>query len=110
VRLIHVTAAACFGALAMAAMAEAQPGHCPPGQAKKGNCEPGMTRVPPGQAKKWAQGQALPPHVVYHAYPRQRWGSLAPPPPGYDYVQVDDDVLLMEQATRVIVNFVLNLR
>lgn len=109
-RLIQVTAGAYLTALVLAAMAGAQPAHCPPGHAKKGNCDPGMARVPPGQAKKWAQGHALPPHVVYYSYPRQRWGGLAPPPYGYEYVQVDDDVLLMEQATRVIVNFVMNLR
>src|SRR5688572_29112657 len=76
----------------------------PPGQAKKGNCEPNQGFVPPGQAKKWSMGQPLPPAVHYYSLPPARYGSFGPPQPGYDYVQVDDDLLVMERATRIIVN------
>ena len=73
-------------------------GRCPPGLAKKNNgC------LPPGQAKKmWSIGQPLPPEVVYYPVERELWRQLTPPPYGYDYVRVDDDVVLMLTATRVI--------
>lgn len=73
-------------------------GRCPPGLAKKNNgC------LPPGQAKKmWSVGQPLPPQVVYYPIQRELWTQLTPPPYGYEYVQVDDDIVLMLTATRVI--------
>jgi len=73
-------------------------GRCPPGLAKKGNgC------LPPGQAKKlWVVGQPLPPAVLYEPVPRAVVQQLAPVPPGYDYVRVDDDVLLMDMTNRMV--------
>jgi hypothetical protein len=105
-----IIAALVILASAVALPAAAQPGHggCPPGQAKKGNCGPGEAFVPPGLAKKkWAVGHPLPPGVVYYAVPAARYATYGPPPRGHQYVQVDDDVLLMDQATRMIVNVVL---
>jgi hypothetical protein len=94
-------------ALAMPAAAQKGHGGCPPGQAKKGNCEPSQGFAPPGKAKKWSMGQPLPPAVAYYPLPPSRYGSFGPPQPGYDYVQVDDDLLVMERATRIIVNVLL---
>jgi Ni/Co efflux regulator RcnB len=73
-------------------------GRCPPGLDKKNNgC------LPPGQAKKmWNVGQPLPPQVVYYPIQRELWTQLTPPPYGYEYVQVDDDIVLMMTATRVV--------
>ena len=73
-------------------------GRCPPGLAKKGNgC------LPPGQARKlWAVGQPLPPAVVYYPLPPVLVQQLAPAAPGYEYVQVDNDVLLMDIANRLV--------
>lgn len=73
-------------------------GRCPPGLAKKNNgC------LPPGQAKKmWSVGQPLPPQIVYYPIQRELWTQLTPPPYGYEYVRVDDDIVLMMTATRVI--------
>ena len=81
-------------------------GNCPPGLAKKDNgC------LPPGQAKKmWVVGQPLPPAVVYYPLPQPLYTRLTPPPPGYEYVRVDDDVLLMQTANRSVMNLVVNLR
>ena len=81
-------------------------GNCPPGLAKKDNgC------LPPGQAKKmWVVGQPLPPQVVYYQLPPTLYRQLTPPPYGYEYVRVDDDVLLMQSATRSILNILTNLR
>ena len=77
-------------------------GRCPPGLAKKGNgC------LPPGQAKKlWVVGQPLPPAVVYEPVPRAVVQQLAPVPPGYDYVRVEDDVLLMDMTNRMVADVV----
>ncbi len=81
-------------------------GNCPPGLAKKDNgC------LPPGQAKKmWVVGQPLPPQVVYYPLPPTLYSRLTPPPYGYEYVRVDDDVLLMQSASRSILNILTNLR
>ena len=78
-------------------------GRCPPGLAKKGNgC------LPPGQAKKqlWVIGQPLPPAVFYEPVPRAVVQQLAPVPPGYDYVRVDNDVLLMDMTNRMVADVV----
>lgn len=81
-------------------------GSCPPGLAKKDNgC------LPPGQAKKmWVVDQPLAPTVVYYPLPSELFNRLTPPPPGYQYVRIDDDVLLMQTASRSIVDLVVNLR
>ncbi|MCF8534024.1 MAG: DUF1236 domain-containing protein [Reyranella sp.] len=73
-------------------------GRCPPGLAKKHNgC------MPPGQAKKaWVIGQPLPPEVVYYPIERELWTQLTPPPQGYEYVRVNDDIVLMSTTTRMI--------
>jgi hypothetical protein len=78
-------------------------GRCPPGLAKKGNgC------LPPGQAKKqlWVIGQPLPPAVVYEPVPPVVTQQLAPVPPGYGYVRVDNDVLLMDMTNRMVADVV----
>jgi hypothetical protein len=81
-------------------------GNCPPGLAKKDNgC------LPPGQAKKvWVVDQPLAPTVVYYPLPSALYDRLTPPPAGYQYVRIDDDVLLMQTANRSVVNLVVNLR
>ena len=75
---------------------------CPPGLAKKHNgCQP------PGQAKKhYVVGHRLPEDVTYYVVPRDVVVHLRPVPAGYQYVRVDNDVLLMNQATKMIVDAV----
>ena len=77
-------------------------GRCPPGLAKKGNgC------LPPGEARKpWVIGQPLPPAVVYQPVPPAVVQQLAPVPPGYDFVRVDNDVLLMDMTNRMVADVV----
>jgi hypothetical protein len=80
-------------------------GRCPPGLAKKGNgC------WPPGQVAKapkvWVVGQPLPPSVVYQPVPPVVVQRLEPVPDGYGYVQVDNDVLLMDMANRVVADVI----
>jgi hypothetical protein len=73
-------------------------GNCPPGLAKKNNgC------LPPGQANKaWAMGRPLPSGVVYYPLPEPLLGQMTPAPPGYQYVRVANDILLMAMGTRMI--------
>jgi hypothetical protein len=80
-------------------------GNCPPGLAKKDNgC------LPPGQAKKlWNVGQPLPPTIVYYPLPQPLMTQLPPPPPGYDYVRVDDDVVLMDRNSRLVSQIITSL-
>ena len=81
-------------------------GRCPPGLAKKDNgC------MPPGQANRsWVIGQSLPPEIVYYPMPREIYTQLTPPPYGYEYVRVDDNVMLISTATRLIAGMLGNLR
>ena len=66
-----------------------------------GRCPPGCQ--PPGQAGRlWVVGQPLPPTVVYYPLPPPLVQQLAPVTPGYEYVQVDNDVLLMDMANRLV--------
>lgn len=79
-------------------------GHCPPGLAKKGNgC------MPPGQAKKWAIGSPLPPDVIYYDLPPQVVLEIGPPPLGYRFVRVANDILMMAVGTGMIVDAITDL-
>ena len=80
-------------------------GRCPPGLAKKNNgC------LPPGQAKRmWNMGEPLSRQVPYYPLPRELYAQLTPPPYGYQYVRVDNDILLMMTATRLIAGVLGNL-
>lgn len=72
---------------------------CPPGLAKKNNgC------MPPGQAKKWAVGQALPSDVIYYPVPQTVSVRLGVPPAGYRYVRVANDILLIAIGTNMVVD------
>jgi len=77
-------------------------GRCPPGLAKKNNgC------LPPGQAKKaWNRGQYLPADYTYYNLPSSLYDRLDPPPYGYRYVTVDGDIILIELASRLIVDLI----
>ena len=80
---------------------QADPGHgaCPPGLAKKHNgCQP------PGQAKKGHRvvvGEALPPGAVF-TVPTHVRRTLPPPPPGYRYAVVDNQVVLVSNRNVVV--------
>jgi hypothetical protein len=77
-------------------------GRCPPGLARKGNgC------LPPGQARTlWVIGQPLPPAVIHEPLPPVVVQQLAPVPPGYGYVRVDNDVLLMDMTNRMVADVI----
>lgn len=72
---------------------------CPPGLAKKNNgC------MPPGQAKKWSVGQALPSDVIYYPVPQTVTVRLGLPPAGHRYVRVANDILLIAIGTSMVVD------
>lgn len=78
---------------------EFRSGHCPPGLAKKRNgC------LPPGQARKWQLGQALPGTVVLHPVPQAVIVKIGAPPAGYRYVRVANDLLLIAIGTQIVVD------
>lgn len=71
-------------------------GRCPPGLAKKHNgC------VPPGQARKWVLGRPLPRDVVYYDVPA---GMVGYPPPGYRFVRVASDILMIAVGTGMVMD------
>jgi len=83
---------------------ESRAGHCPPGLAKKNNgC------MPPGQAKKWATGRALPKGVVYTAIDPRVLVRLGTPPAGHRFVQVAADILLIAVGTSMVIDAIENL-
>lgn len=80
---------------------QAKAGKCPPGLAKKGNgCQP------PGQAKRWRVGQALPRDLEIHALPQELSVRLPLPPAGHRYVQVAADILLIAVGTGMVIDAV----
>lgn len=119
--LVASTFVAAFGAGA----AFADPPHCPPGQAKKGNCvlwyddgywrdyrdeqrayDEGFRdgRREGRQEARWEIGRALPrdvDYVVIRDYDRYH---LRPPPRGHYYAEVDGRVLLIQAATQMVLD------
>lgn len=79
-------------------------GRCPPGLAKKNNgC------MPPGQAKKWAMGKPLPREVVFYPVPAPVMQRIPAAPPGYRYVRVANDILLISIGTAMVVDAIQDL-
>jgi hypothetical protein len=64
--------------------------------------------LPPGIAKKIARGGTLPPGIAKRYLPSDLLVQL-PPRPGYQWVVVDNDVVLIATATGAIVDVLLNL-
>jgi len=79
-------------------------GRCPPGLAKKHNgC------LPPGQAKKWQVGRSLPRDVIYYDVPQPLVLQIGVPPPGYRYVRVASDILMIAIGTGMVVDAIQDL-
>jgi hypothetical protein len=84
--------------------AEYRSGHCPPGLAKKNNgC------MPPGQAKKWSIGHSLPRDVIFYEVPPALVVRIGTPPPGYRYVRVAADILLIAVGTGLVIDAITDL-
>ena len=113
--------AAAFVASVGAGAAFADPPHCPPGQAKKGNCvlwyDDGYWRDYRSDDRayeqgyrdgrrdaRWEIGRALPrgvDYVVIRDYDRYH---LRPPPRGHYYVEVDGRILIIQAATQIVLD------
>jgi Ni/Co efflux regulator RcnB len=79
-------------------------GRCPPGLAKKHNgC------LPPGHARQWQYGQPLPRGIVYYEVEPVLVTRIGYPPPGYRYVRVASDILLIAIGTGLIVDAIQDL-
>ena len=83
---------------------EYRSGRCPPGLAKKNNgC------MPPGQAKKWHVGHPLPRDVIFYDLPPPLIVQIGVPPPGYRYVRVAADILLIAIGTGLVIEAIADL-
>ena len=69
----------------------------PPGLAKKGT-------LPPGLAKQLARNGHLPPGLEKRSLPHDLIVELPPLQPGYQYVIVDDRVMLIRAASNLILD------
>ena len=66
-----------------------------PDKAKRGG-------LPPGIAKNLARGKSLPPGIAKQRLPQELQRALPSAPAGYDRIIVDGKILLVEVATQVI--------
>ncbi len=74
-------------------------GRCPPGLEKKHNgC------LPPAKVKKWVIGRPLPREVIHYELPSTLVLRFGPPPHGYYYVRVANDLLLITVGTAIVVD------
>jgi hypothetical protein len=77
-----------------------------------GRCPPGLARrdigcLPPGLARRgWAIGAPLPSSVVLYPLPAALLARLTPAPDGYQYVRIDNDIVLLSTGPHVAVQFV----
>jgi Ni/Co efflux regulator RcnB len=74
-------------------------GRCPPGLAKKHN-----VCVPPGQVKNWQIGRPLPRNVIFYDLPPTVLYGIGPPPPGYRFVRVASDILMIAVGTGMVID------
>jgi hypothetical protein len=77
-------------------------GRCPPGLARKD-----IGCLPPGLARRvWSLGAPLPSSVVFYSLPAALLARLTPPPDGYQYVRIDNDIVLLSAGPRVAVQVI----
>ena len=73
----------------------------PPGLAKK-------EQLPPGLARQLEERGTLPPGLAKRELPPELTSRLPEPEPGQDRVVVDDDVVLVDEATGVVIDVLEN--
>lgn len=72
------------------------------GRSHQGGTHKRSKGLPPGIAKNLARGKPLPPGIAKRFLPDGLRQSLPAPPSGYERIVVDGKVLLVEIATRII--------
>ncbi len=83
---------------------EHRSGRCPPGLDKKYNgC------LPPGREKKWLIGQPIAGDIVYYDLPPSLAMGIGLPPPGYRFVRVASDILLIAIGTGIVMDAIYDL-
>jgi hypothetical protein len=84
---------------------EVAAGRCPAGLVRKNNA-----CVAPAQAKQaWKLDQPLPDGVAGEALPAALIAKLSPSPAGYQYLRVDNDILIVGVGTRSVAALVADL-
>lgn len=86
--------------LPIAAPVHAGPKGCPPGLAKKA-----VPCVPPGHAKAWRMGERLPSDLRWYEVRDWNRYGLPAPPPGSQYVLIDNEILRVAIATGIILDY-----
>jgi Ni/Co efflux regulator RcnB len=77
---------------------------CPPGLARKhSGC------MPPGQERRLSVGEPVPTGVTLYPVPQPVVVQLPPPPYGYRYARVGNDIVLVRIDTRLIVDIIAGL-
>lgn len=77
---------------------------CPLGLAKKNKrCQP------PGQHKKWHKGKPIAKHIRYYNLPRGLHSRLSTLQNNYRYIRIDDDILLVDRVTNVVIDAIENI-
>ena len=73
------------------------------GNGEKGNGNnKGQKSLPPGIAKNLQRGKSLPPGIAKQVLPADLVKLLPAPPRGFERIEIDGKVLLVEIATQVI--------
>ena len=73
-----------------------------------GDCPPGLSKesygcLPAGGGRgSWAIGKPLPGDVLVYPLPAVLLGQLSPPPNGYQYARIGNDVLIIANDTRTV--------
>ena len=73
-----------------------------------GDCPPGLSKesygcLPAGGGRgSWAIGKPLPGDVFFYPLPAVLLGQLSPPPNGYQYARIGNDVLVIDVKSRIV--------
>ena len=57
-----------------------------------------------GKGARWKIGEPVPPRVTMRGVPDEVRAALSPVPPGHQYVQLDDEVVLVAVPSRMVVD------
>jgi Ni/Co efflux regulator RcnB len=83
-------------------------------QMRAGNCPIGFKRLddgckPPRHLRTWDIGKPLPPNAIRFDLPPALVAKLGKPPSGHRYVRVAEDILLVSNRSKLVVDGILNL-
>lgn len=81
---------------------------------RRGKCSPGLAKKnqrcqPSGHYKKWHKGKSIAQHTQHYDLPRGLRSRLSAPQENYRYVRVDDNILLVDRVTNVVIDVIENI-